>query len=45
MPKMFIMLFLLLEMPCEREVVGLIPGHDRPKSSKLVVEASPLGVQ
>ena len=45
MPKMLIILFLLLEMPCECEVVGLIPGHDRPKSLKLVVEASPLGVQ
>ena len=31
--------------PREREVVGSIPGRDRPKSLKLVVVAFPLGAQ
>ena len=31
--------------PPEWEVVGLIPGCDRPKSFKLVVVAFPLGAQ
>ena len=36
---------LLERPPREREVVGLIFGRNRPKSSKLVVVAFPLGVQ
>ena len=32
-------------LPHEQEVVGLIPGHDRPKSFKLVVVAFLLGTQ
>ena len=37
---------LWLERPTsEREVVGSIPGRERPKSLKLVVVASPLGAQ
>ena len=31
--------------PSEREVVGSIPDRDRPKSSKLVVVAFPIGAQ
>ena len=31
--------------PCERGVVGSIPGRDRPKSSKLVVVTFSLGAQ
>ena len=31
--------------PHEQEVVGSIPGRDRPKSLKLVVVAAPLGAQ
>ena len=35
----------LLDPPREREVVGPIPGCDRPKSLKLLVVAFPLGAQ
>ena len=31
--------------PCEQEVMGSIPGRDKPKSFKLVVVASPVGAQ
>ena len=35
----------LERLPCEREVMALIPAHDRPKFLKLEVVASPFGAQ
>ena len=43
--QFFLIFFKKRNMPREREVVGLIPGCDRPKSLNLVVVAFPFGGQ